>query len=48
MEHLLASADALLAGRYAGRPQLRPILEAVVMAAQAGGCSTAGTPPTAG
>lgn len=36
-EYLLASADALLAGQYADRPQLRPILDAVVMAAQAFG-----------
>ena len=36
-DYLLASADALLAGQYADRPQLRPILDAVVMAAQAFG-----------
>ena len=34
-DYLLASAGALLAGQYADRPQLRPILDAVVMAAQA-------------
>jgi hypothetical protein len=34
-DYLLASADALLAGQYADRAQLRPILDAVVMAAQA-------------
>jgi Domain of unknown function (DUF5655) len=34
-DYLLASADALLAGQYADRPQLRPILDAVVLAAQA-------------
>jgi hypothetical protein len=36
-DYLLASADALLEGQYADRPQLRPILDAVVMAAQAFG-----------
>jgi len=36
-DYLLASADALLAAQYADRPQLRPILDAVVMAAQAFG-----------
>jgi len=36
-EYLLASADALLAGQYADRPQLRPILDAVVLAARAFG-----------
>jgi hypothetical protein len=36
-DYLLASAETLLAGQYADRPQLRPILDAVVMAAQAFG-----------
>jgi hypothetical protein len=36
-DYLLASADELLDGQYADRPQLRPILEAVVAAAQAFG-----------
>jgi Domain of unknown function (DUF5655) len=36
-DYLLATADALLAGQYADRPQLRPILDAVVLAAQAFG-----------
>jgi hypothetical protein len=36
-DYLLASADALLDGQYADRLQLRPILDAVVMAAQAFG-----------
>jgi len=36
-DYLLASADALVDGQYADRPQLRPILDAVVMAAQAFG-----------
>ncbi len=33
-DYLLASADDLLDGQYADRPQLRPILDAVVAAAQ--------------
>ena len=36
-DYLLASADELLDGQYADRPQLRPILEAVIAAAQACG-----------
>jgi hypothetical protein len=36
-DYLLASADALLDGQYADRQQLRPILDAVVLAAQAFG-----------
>jgi hypothetical protein len=35
--YLLASADELLDGQYADRPQLRPIFDAVVAAAQAVG-----------
>jgi hypothetical protein len=36
-DYLLASADDLLDGQYADRPQLRPILDAVVAAAHAFG-----------
>jgi hypothetical protein len=36
-DYLLASANELLDGQYADRPELRPILDAVVMAAQAFG-----------
>jgi Domain of unknown function (DUF5655) len=34
-DHLVASADELLDGQYADRPHLRPILDAVVVAAHA-------------
>jgi len=37
---LLASADALIDGQYADRPHLRPILEAVLAAAQSLGVVT--------